>query len=66
VRNHVQNILVKLDAHSKLAAVAIASHHGLLRREGTARTGPLATDSEISAGRRPPSTTGAIDRMTST
>jgi DNA-binding NarL/FixJ family response regulator len=30
VRNHVQNILVKLDAHSKLAAVAIAARHGLI------------------------------------
>jgi NarL family two-component system response regulator LiaR len=34
VRNHVQNVLVKLDAHSKLAAVAIASRHGLLGPEG--------------------------------
>jgi len=30
VRNHVQNILVKLDAHSKLEAVAIAVREGLI------------------------------------
>ena len=30
VRGHVQNILEKLDAHSKLEAVARASAHGLL------------------------------------
>jgi DNA-binding NarL/FixJ family response regulator len=30
VRNHRQNILMKLDAHSKLAAVAIAARHGLI------------------------------------
>jgi DNA-binding NarL/FixJ family response regulator len=30
VRNHVQNLLVKLGAHSKLEAVAIASRHMLL------------------------------------
>lgn len=29
VRNHVQNILTKLDAHSKLEAVTIALRHGL-------------------------------------
>lgn len=33
VRNHVQNLLTKLDAHSKLEAVAIASRHGLLRAD---------------------------------
>jgi DNA-binding NarL/FixJ family response regulator len=32
VRGHVQNILEKLDAHSKLEAVARASEHGLLER----------------------------------
>jgi DNA-binding NarL/FixJ family response regulator len=31
VRNHVQNILTKLGAHSKLAAVAVAARHGLIR-----------------------------------
>lgn len=30
VRNHVQNILRKLDAHSKLEAVAIATRRGIL------------------------------------
>src|SRR4051812_47410548 len=30
IRNHVQNILVKLQAHSKLEAVAIATREGLL------------------------------------
>lgn len=30
VRNHVQNILRKLDAHSKLEAVAIGTRRGLL------------------------------------
>ncbi|MEO8347696.1 MAG: LuxR C-terminal-related transcriptional regulator [Acidobacteriota bacterium] len=30
VRNHVQNILQKLDVHTKLAAVALAYHHGLI------------------------------------
>lgn len=30
VRNHVQNILRKLDAHSKLEAVAIANREGIL------------------------------------
>jgi DNA-binding NarL/FixJ family response regulator len=40
VRNHVQRVLTKLDAHSKLEAVAIAARHGLLRsdRERTDRT----------------------------
>ena len=32
VRNHVQNVLVKLDAHSKLEAVAIAAREGLVDR----------------------------------
>jgi DNA-binding NarL/FixJ family response regulator len=31
-RNHVQNILAKLDAHSKLEALSIANRHGLLGR----------------------------------
>lgn len=30
VRNHVQNILQKLDVHTKLAAVALAYQHGLI------------------------------------
>jgi DNA-binding NarL/FixJ family response regulator len=30
VRNHVQNVLTKLDAHSKLEAVAIATREGIL------------------------------------
>ena len=34
VRNHVQSILQKLDVHTKLAAVALAYHHGLID-EGT-------------------------------
>jgi hypothetical protein len=34
VRNHVQNVLVQSDAHSKLEAVAIAGPHGLLRPGG--------------------------------
>jgi DNA-binding NarL/FixJ family response regulator len=32
IRNHVQNVLVKLGAHSKLEAVAIAAREGLLER----------------------------------
>ncbi|MDQ1534672.1 MAG: hypothetical protein QOF28_2433 [Actinomycetota bacterium] len=32
IRNHVQNVLVKLGAHSKLEAVAIAAREGLLDR----------------------------------
>lgn len=32
VRNHVQNVLVKLGAHSKLEAVAIATRSGLVHR----------------------------------
>jgi len=31
VRNHMQNILWKLDSHSKLEAVAVASRRGLVR-----------------------------------
>jgi DNA-binding NarL/FixJ family response regulator len=31
VRNHIQNILTKLEAHSKLEAVAVATRAGLLR-----------------------------------
>ena len=34
VRNHVQNILQKLDVHTKLAAVALAYHHGLVDEAG--------------------------------
>lgn len=34
VRNHVQNILQKLDVHTKLAAVALAYHHGLIDEAG--------------------------------
>jgi two-component system, NarL family, nitrate/nitrite response regulator NarL len=30
VRNHIQNVLMKLNAHSKLAAVAIAARQGLI------------------------------------
>ena len=30
VRNHVQNVLQKLDVHNKLAAVAFAHQHGLV------------------------------------
>jgi two-component system, NarL family, response regulator DevR len=30
VRNHIQNVLIKLDAHSKLAAVAVAVRNGLI------------------------------------
>jgi DNA-binding NarL/FixJ family response regulator len=33
VRNHVQRVLTKLDAHSKLEAVAIAARNGLLRSD---------------------------------
>ena len=32
VRNHVQNILQKLEVHTKLAAVALAYQHGLIGR----------------------------------
>lgn len=32
VRNHIQTLLTKLDAHSKLAAAAIAAREGLLDR----------------------------------
>ena len=32
VRNHIQTVLTKLDAHSKLAAAAIAAREGLLDR----------------------------------
>lgn len=32
VRNHVQNLLTKLHAHSRLEAVAVAVRHGLLER----------------------------------
>lgn len=39
VRNHVQHILAKLDAHSQLEAVAVASRWGLLHsgRDGAVR-----------------------------
>jgi DNA-binding NarL/FixJ family response regulator len=36
VRNHVQNILYKLDAHSKLEAVATAVREGVIERDGRA------------------------------
>jgi DNA-binding NarL/FixJ family response regulator len=32
VRNHVQNLLAKLDAHSRLEAVATAVRQGLVER----------------------------------
>jgi DNA-binding NarL/FixJ family response regulator len=32
VRNHIQNILTKLGAHSRLEAVAAAAREGLLHR----------------------------------
>jgi DNA-binding NarL/FixJ family response regulator len=32
IRNHVQNVLMKLNAHSKLEAVAVAAREGLLDR----------------------------------
>jgi len=32
IRNHVQSVLMKLDAHSKLEAAAIAAREGLLER----------------------------------
>jgi DNA-binding NarL/FixJ family response regulator len=32
VRNHVQNVITKLGAHSKLEAVATAVREGILRR----------------------------------
>lgn len=35
VRNHVQNVLTKLGAHSRLEAVALAARAGLLDRRGT-------------------------------
>lgn len=33
IRNHVQSILYKLDAHSKLEAVATAVRAGLIKRD---------------------------------
>ena len=38
VRNHVQNILAKLDAHSKLEALSIANRDGLLARRQPSTT----------------------------
>ena len=38
VRNHVQNILAKLDAHSKLEALSIANRDGLIPRAQTSTT----------------------------
>ncbi|MGH9177671.1 MAG: LuxR C-terminal-related transcriptional regulator [Acidimicrobiales bacterium] len=32
VRNHIQNLLVKLGAHSRLEAVATATREGLIHR----------------------------------
>jgi putative two-component system response regulator len=39
VRNHVQSILYKLDAHSKLEAVATAAREGLVERGGVSAEG---------------------------
>jgi hypothetical protein len=36
-RNHIQNILMKLDAHSKLEAVAIALRKGLVAADDVRR-----------------------------
>jgi DNA-binding CsgD family transcriptional regulator len=36
VRNHVQNVLAKLDAHSKLEALSIAIRNGLIDPPGGA------------------------------
>ncbi|MDQ6613409.1 MAG: LuxR C-terminal-related transcriptional regulator [Actinomycetota bacterium] len=33
VRNHAQNILDKLGVHSRLEAVAVAVHEGIIRRQ---------------------------------
>jgi DNA-binding NarL/FixJ family response regulator len=38
VRNHVQNILAKLDAHSKLEALSIANRDGLVARSQPSTT----------------------------
>ncbi|QKE82649.1 response regulator transcription factor [Arthrobacter sp. NEB 688] len=40
VRNHVQHIFVKLDAHSKLEAVAVASRLGLLHSDRSRTVDP--------------------------
>lgn len=50
VRNHVQHLLTKLDAHSKLEAVAIASRHGLLSSDRQAGAGqpPVRSSSRSS------------------
>ncbi|HEX9713997.1 MAG TPA: response regulator transcription factor [Actinomycetota bacterium] len=37
VRNHVQNIMTKLDAHSRLEAVAAAMRQGLITSPGSSR-----------------------------
>jgi DNA-binding CsgD family transcriptional regulator len=37
VRNHVQSVLAKLDAHSKLEALSIAIREGLIDPPGAAR-----------------------------
>ena len=37
VRNHVQNILAKLDAHSKLEALSVAIRDGLIDPPGGAQ-----------------------------
>ena len=45
VRNHVQNLLHKLDVHSKLAAVVYAYQHGLIGRSASCGgPGPACRD----------------------
>ena len=56
MRNHVQNVLAKLDAHSKLEALSVAIREGLIdRRERpgmTAETPATRTSASTSPGRR--------------
>lgn len=40
VRNHVQSVLIKLGAHSRLEAVAVASDRGMLVPSGTGPSSP--------------------------
>ena len=40
VRNHVQNVLTKLHAHSRLEAVAAAVRQGLIERDARSSTAP--------------------------
>jgi DNA-binding NarL/FixJ family response regulator len=47
VRNHVQSILYKLDAHSKLEAVATAVRAGLIERDGYGADAALATTERL-------------------